>query len=386
MKITHLRVTALVLCLVLALSLCACSAQPAAPDQGSPAPESQTPESDTHVIIDHNGDEVAVPTTVERVAVCDIYPLPSVLAVFFDSAEKIVGMAQQSMTAAQNSLLGELYPELLQAETGYINGSTVNVEELLKLDPDIVFYNASSPEQGELLRNAGFTAVGISASKWEYNAIETLNNWISLFGEIFPANDKADITAEYSQEIYDMVQNRVSGLADEERERVFFLFQYSDSTLLTSGASFFGQWWAEAIGAVNVAEELTADNSVAVNMEQVYDWDPSLIFITNFTPATPDDLYHNTVGNDNWSEISAVKAQRVYKMPLGMYRSYTAGVDTPVTLLWLAKAAYPELFEDIDIIEETRNYYQEVFGIQLTDEQAASIFTPAEAAAGGFGA
>ena len=71
-------------------------------------------------------------------------------------------------------------------------------------------------------------------------------------------------------------------------------------------------------------------------------------------------------------------------MPLGMYRSYTPGVDTPVTLLWLAKTAYPEHFEDIDILEETKTYYAEVFGIELSDEQAASIFTPAADAGSGF--
>ena len=67
-----------------------------------------------------------------------------------------------------------------------------------------------------------------------------------------------------------------------------------------------------------------------------------------------------------------------------MYRSYTPGADTPVTLLWFAKTTYPELFEDIDIIQETKDYYQEVFGVELTDEQAASIFAPDADAGAGF--
>ena len=82
--------------------------------------------------------------------------------------------------------------------------------------------------------------------------------------------------------------------------------------------------------------------------------------------------------------MDAVEHQRVYKMPLGMYRSYTPGVDTPVTLLWLAKTAYPLLFEDISIIQETKAYYQEVFGITLNDSQAASIFNPSTQAGSGF--
>ncbi|MFQ8765703.1 MAG: hypothetical protein ACLR8U_03675 [Oscillospiraceae bacterium] len=45
-----------------------------------------------------------VPKNAQRIAVCDILPLPSVLCVFFDSAEKLVGIAPSSMSAAQNSL------------------------------------------------------------------------------------------------------------------------------------------------------------------------------------------------------------------------------------------------------------------------------------------
>lgn len=331
---------------------------------------------DTLTVIDHNGDSVTLPKDIERIVVCDILPLPSVLSVFFDSAEKIVGMAPSSMTAAKNSLLSELYPEILNADTNFLSGSEVNTEELMKLNPDVVFYNASSTELGSTLKKAGFNAVAISVNKWNYNTIETLNNWIALLSDIFPDNDKTEKVRSYSDEVYSMIQQRVSGLSDEKRARVFFLFQYNDSTIMTSGKLFFGEWWAEAIGAVNVAEELTQDNSVAVNLEQVYAWNPDIIFMTNFTTAQPDDLYNNAVGTYDWSGISAVENKAVYKMPLGMYRSYTPGVDTPITLLWLAKTVYPTLFEDVDLTGKVIEYYQKVFGVTLTAEQAETIFTP----------
>ena len=361
------------LCILLALCLLTACGGP-----GEPARE------DTHTITDHAGFSVELPRQVERIVVCDILPLPSVLAVFFDSADKIVGMSGTSMGAAENGLLGQLYPEILEAETGFIDGTTVNAEELMKLQPDVVFYNASRTELGEQLRRAGFPAVAVSVNKWEYDAIETLNNWIGLLGSIFPDNAKTEVVEAYSRQIHGLVQERVASLAESQRQRVLFLYQYSETSIMTSGAKFFGQWWADAIGAVNVAGELTTDNSVAVNMEQIYAWNPSLIFITNFTTAGAEDLYENTVGFYDWSGIDAVVSRRVYKMPLGMYRSYTPGVDTPVTLLWLAKTAYPELFADVDILTETKHYYREVFGIELTDDQAASIFDPAREAGTGF--
>ena len=245
-------------------------------------------DSSTHVVIDHLGKSVEVPNEINNVVVTDIYPLPSVLTIFFDSADEIVGMAPPSMVAAKNSLLSELYPNILNAKTDFINGANINMEELIKLNPDVVFYPASDPTEGELLMNAGIPAIAISVNKWNYNAIETLNNWIDLISQVFNVNERAEIAKKYSNDVLKEVKGRVKDIKDEDRRRAFFLFQYNENQMMTSGRNFFGNWWAEAIGAKNVAYELEKDNSVAVNMEQVYDWNPDLIYITNFTSAYPD--------------------------------------------------------------------------------------------------
>ncbi len=333
---------------------------------------------DTVEIQDHSGETVILPADIERVAVCDILPLPSVLSVFFNSADKIVAMSPSSMSAAENGLLSELYPEITSADTSAINGSDINAEELMKLDPQVVFYNASSVQLGEKLKRSGFNAVAISVNKWGYNAVETLNQWLKLLSEIFPEYDdkRSEMANKYSEESLDLIKNRTGSLSDEEREKIFFLYQYTSDSIVTSGQNFFGQWWADAVGAINSSAELKEDNSVKVTLEQVYSWDPDMILMTNFTTAFPEDLYKNTVGSFDWSGISAVKNKKAFKMPLGMYRSYTPGIDTPITLLWLAKTVYPDYFTDIDITEKTIEYYETVFGVKLTKKQAESIFSP----------
>ena len=222
-------IVALLLALLVMLSSVGCGTAVDFQEPSAVA-EGETGSPATHIVEDHAGNQVEVPYEINRIAVCDIYPIPSVLAVFFDSAEKIVGMAGPSMAAAKNSLLGELYPELLNADTGYINGSTVNTEELMALQPDVVFYSATQKEQGEQLRNAGFAAIGISVNKWQYNAIETLDNWMKLFDELFPGNEREKMVTEYSEKVFQLVQDRVKDIPEEERRRAFFLFQYSIQT------------------------------------------------------------------------------------------------------------------------------------------------------------
>ena len=104
-------------------------------------PDAETPENsgDTITVTDHAGNVIEVPTEIDRIIVGDILPLASVLTVFFDNGDKIVGMAEASMKAAENGLLGELYPEVLNAQTDFIDGTSINIEDVVALEPDIFF-------------------------------------------------------------------------------------------------------------------------------------------------------------------------------------------------------------------------------------------------------
>lgn len=337
------------------------------------------------VITDEAGFKVKLPDKIERIAVAGILPFPSVITVFLNSAKTLVGIPPASMGAAKAGLLGELYPEILRAQTGFTAGADINVEELMKLKPDLVFYLAGNKEMGKIIRNAGIPAVAISPTKWGYDAVKTYDEWIKTLSHIFPESAKSRAVSSYSKKALAEVQKKVKNLKEGERKKVLFVFQYDDKRLITSGRSFFGQYWCDAVGALNAAEEVAADNSNAViTMEQVYKWDPDVILITNFTPVMPEDLYNNKIGGQDWSGVKAVKKRAVYKMPLGTYRSYTPGVDTPITLKWIAQKVYPEHFKELDIRQETRGYYKKIYGINLTERQLDSIFKQGRDSAAGF--
>lgn len=328
-------------------------------------------EAGSRVVTDHAGNKVELPDEIHRIAVTDTLPLPSVLSLFLGSGEEIVGMSPVSRTAAENSLLGTLYPELLQADTSFFENNELNVEALMQLKPDVVFYNAGSTVIEDALESAGLTGIAVSVTKWEYDAAETYNQWLLLLEEIFPEREGiAQKAADYCEEVAFLIQEREEDLTEEDKKKVFYLFNYSDSGIVTSGEKFWGQFWCDAAGAVNVSREVPAEKSSAVvNMEQIYKWNPDVIFISNFTGAQPEDLYENTAEGYDWSPVKAVSDRQVYKMPMGAYRTFTPGADTPLTMLWTAKQIYPDLFEDIDMKEEMKTCYREIYGVELTDEQ-----------------
>ncbi|MDO4988658.1 MAG: ABC transporter substrate-binding protein [Synergistes sp.] len=340
----------------------------------------------SRIITGHDGDKVTIPDKIDRIAVLSILPFPSVIASYLGSAHKIVGIHPASMGAAKSGLLGELFPEILKAKTSFIKGQDLNIEELMLLKPDIVFYNMGDDAMAQMLHSAKIPAIAVSATKWNYDILLTYEEWTKLLARIFPEkSDKSRKVSDYSKKIYSMIRQRTSKLKDNERKKIFFVFMNDRRKIVTSGKLFFGQYWADAIGAYNSAENLAAENlNAVVTMEQIYAWNPDVIFITNFTTVLPGDLIGNKIQGQDWTKVKAVKNKAVYKMPLGSYRTFTPGVDTPITLLWFAKMTYPKLFKDVDIYKETRDYYKKVLGITLTDKQIRGIFNGTRDSANGY--
>ena len=372
------RIFALLLVTILMLSGCTGGGNDLGTMQNSSSNQIEQMEqqvTENHTVVDHDGVEVKLPEQIDRIVVGDLGPMVSVLTLFLGSGESIVGMSPMSMSAAENGILGELFPELMDADTSFLQGSNINVEKLLTLEPDLVLIQSGQSEARTQLENAGLTVVAFGVGTFKYDIINTYEAWIDLLSQIFPANDKMEEVTAYSKEVLELVQSRVSDIPETERKRALFLFQYDETQMIASGRNFFGQYWCESAGAVNVAQDIEAGQAT-ITMEQVYEWQPDIIFITNFTNTKPADLYANAGGSDDWSLVKAVQEQQVYKMPLGSFRTYSVSADMPVTLLWVAKTIYPDLFSDIDTDAEVKDFYQRIYGVTLTDEQVAAMYDP----------
>ena len=116
-------------------------------------------------------------------------------------------------------------------------------------------------------------------------------------------------------------------------------------------------------------------------MEQIYQWDPEIIYITNFSETLAEDLLDNKVNGQDWSKVKAVKTKKVYKIPLGIYRWYPPCTDAPLMLKWLAQKNHPELFREIRIEDEIKAYYQQFYQYRLTEQEIQKMLNPPREAA-----
>jgi len=59
------------------------------------------------------------------------------------------------------------------------------------------------------------------------------------------------------------------------------------------------------------------------------------------------------------------------------YRAWghPGSLETPMAILWTAKKPYPERFSDLDLIAETKKFYQTYRGLKIDDELAGKILS-----------
>lgn len=348
----------------------------------SPVPAA-SPARAMRTITDQLGREVAIPEPIGRVVITGILPIPSVFCIVDGSGEKIVGMAPASMGAAENSMLRIFYPEVLNASTSFMRQEgSINLEELSNLRPDVVFCSADSGEH-EVVAKTGIPVVAIRASSAANgNALETVNGWVDLLGDVLGKRDRAKTLKAAGYEMLGEVASKLWLVPEDKRPSVLFLFNHTDKIIRASGRDFFGDFWIRAAGGVNAAAELTGRPEIS--MEEVYNWNPDYIFITNFSPTLPKDILNNAIPGQDWSHVKAVREGRVFKMPIGIYRWFPPSTDSPVVVKWMAQKLHPEVFSYYDMNEVTRGYYRRFYGHELTPEELRAIFNPTRDTAKGY--
>ena len=199
------------LLILLLWSLCPAfvlEAAPAAPDRDKPAAASR-------IVVDQLGNEVELPAEVNRVVIASAWPLASVFCLFEGSVEKLVGLDPAIISAAENSLLIKVAPEIVHVPSGFSKNGILNVEELLKLKPDVVLYASAVPGDYEACKRAGIPAVGFRLDVKGFNAVETINSWMELLGRVMGTNIEARDFVAYGREM----QAPLAAVAQETKQQ-----------------------------------------------------------------------------------------------------------------------------------------------------------------------
>lgn len=327
--------------------------------------------SGTHIVVDHGGNRVEVPNKIERIVIDQIPILSTYMAYFKGSAPHIVGYSGSFKETISETALKNIAPELLESSDTVYAQSELNIEEIIKLKPDVIFYNANNKEHAEILASSGIPSIGFATVGADSPAdpIERYKEWLILLEEVFGEKGKMDDFIEAGNQIIEDVETRIESIPEDKRPSTMILFKLIDGVPQVSGKGIFGDYWLQHLGVKNVAEE--TKGFAQVSFEQIYEWNPQVLFLNGpgLLKLNRQDVIDNKIEGVDFSTIQAVKEERVYNTTLGMWNWFTPNPDAPLVLAWLAYNTYPEEFKDYPLETVIRDYYKHFYGYEITDEE-----------------
>jgi len=311
---------------------------------------------------------VTIPEKVERIVVLQHQTLD--ILVELGASDKIVGVLGKWRSLIPG--LDKYAPKLASLPTpGDL--STVNVEEVLRLKPDVVFVtNYAPPAMIDQLSSAGLPVIAISLSKGEGVEAPKLNPTfadddlayseglkigVQLIGDVVGERARADKLIDYAFAQRKLVEERVKDIPDDQRVRLYM----ANPEMNTYGSGKYTGVIMKRSGGINVAAEVRG--ATKVSMEDVLAWNPKVIFVQDRYAPVADEIRAGAA----WQNVDAVKGGQIYITP-----EYVKpwGYPLPEALalgeLWMAKKLYPERFADIDMQKKVDEYYTQFYGQPYT--------------------
>lgn len=328
-------------------------------------------ETGTHTVVDHGGNEVEVPNKVTRVVIDQIPILSTYMAYFEGSAPYIVGYCGSFKSVISDTVLKNIAPELLESSDTVYAQSDLNIEEIMKLNPDVILYNAGNSSHAEILKASGIPSIGFATvgASTEADPIERYEEWLKLLEQIFNEPGKTDAFVAAGDEIVTDVEARIAEIPQTDRPSALILWKYADGVPQVSGQGTFGTYWMKRLGVTDKALEATG--FAQASMEQIYSWDPDILFLDGpgLQPLRTEDVLSGNVDGADFSTLTAVKSGRVYNTTLGMWNWFTPNPDAPLVLAWLACNTYPDAFTDYPLGDTIKEYYKTWYGYDVTDDE-----------------
>lgn len=333
--------------------------------QNSLRSETVVEENGGRVITDMAGRKVVLPQIIRKVY--PVSPAEAVLLYTIDP-ELLAGWGYH-MGADQSGYILPKYRNL--PVLGWINrGSTGNVEEVMKMKPDIILMvdeinqtNKNFADELEQLTKIPVVMLDKEMSKMEQTYL--------VAGKVLGREERVAGLAAYCRETMEMVAEKKALLA--QRKPVTVYYAEGRRGLETEPR---GSWHAEIVefvGGVNVADPgLPSSGNIGrspVSLEQVMAWNPEVVLIGYFRDGESSS-FPSIMGEKAWQNIRAVQDRRVYEIPTGPFNWFDRppAVSRLIGIRWVANLLYPDVYP-FDFRAEVKRFYALFYHYQLSESE-----------------
>lgn len=337
--------------------------------------------STTHTITDLLGRQVEIPNEIDKIAAI---AGPTYEMVFMlGSADQVV-MVKSGHTDSY-PLANLTNPKLIEMDGIAANpSSTVNIEDYLAKDIDLVVYydNEIELKKFDAVDMAAIVATkntGLMDSLEQAQTqtidefVDTLTTPLRILADAIDteeAHSEYEAWAKYCDEKLKMVYERTKDIPENERPTVYWGNTWGEE--IRASYSLKNRWYEVYLAGGNLLGPEENSNFPEITAEQLYSWDPDIILVDNHGDSPELVIKSMYKENGKWSTLKAVINQELYRIPSGVF-FLDKGSTTTLLVMWMATLMHPELFSDIDMVEEIKYYYNEFYEFELTDEQARMV-------------
>ncbi|HEW92865.1 MAG TPA: iron ABC transporter substrate-binding protein [Thermotogaceae bacterium] len=329
-------------------------------------------ESNSNVlkITDLLGRNLMVPNDVKRVVAAG--PGALRILVYLNATDRIVGVEDFEKLRPYGRPYILAHQELRDLPTIGPGGpgKLPNLEEILKLKPDVIFMTYIDARIADNIQNK----VKIPVVVLSYGSLKTfedkaLFDSLKLAGKILNEGDRAERIISFIMGIQKDLENRVK--------------DSSGPTAYVGGIGYKGLHGIDStkpnypifnvLKIKNVASAIKEDH-VFIDKEKLLVWQPDFIFVDEGGLNLVEKDY---LENPEFYEfLNAFKEKKIYGvLP---YNYYTTNIGTVLAnAYFIGKIAYPEYFEDIDPIKKADEIYKFLVGESVYNEMKKQF--------GGFG-
>ncbi len=320
----------------------------------------ESPKEPVQTVTDCIGRTVTLPDQVDRIAA--LYSPAGHIAVMLGHGKEIVAT---SNGLQRDVLLHAICPEVQNASVVKVSGD-FNIEELIALKVDVVFlaYDMYLDKTAmDKLDRFHIPYVVVS-----FNSMEEQKKLVRVIADVLNEQQEAQQYLDFYDKAIGLTANAIKGLSEKDRIRVYHSI---NEAVVTVGKGTLPEDWMKVAGGIDVSLSGSVkqeEDKYFTTLEQILLWNPDTILCNVEETAT----YIRT--QNAWKNLSAVKNNMVYLMPVGISRwGHTTSTETPLAIVWTAKTLYPKLCKDIDLKALMKEFYSDCFEYSVTDAQIEQI-------------
>lgn len=312
-------------------------------------------------VTDLSGRTVTIPGNITKVA-----------ALVGPSYEKMIMLGQAdkiSISMPVSSKWAKVVAPVLKNVTFTNSFKNPNIEDLLAKKIQVAFFWDYTQPLNKMTSSKIPVLVTQESSKNPTNINEFVSfekREVQVYGNALgsEAKKKADKWCKYFDEKVKYVTSRTQKLKSSEIPKVYYV--RGPDALTVHGRNSYTEWFVKMAGGDLVTKDTSKEIMDTVTMEQVSVWNLDVIFMGRV------DNTGLIIKDPRWSNIKAVKNGKVFVNPEGVfYWDYSS--EGPLLMEFIAKTLHPDLFKDLNMIKEIKNYYSEFYNYNLTDDQANRI-------------